>query len=113
MLLALVVPPAALAGVLAPEAGGGTPNAENIRTLYIIIAILGAIVFFGVEGLLVYTLVKFRHRRGGTPPAQIRGNTPLEIGWTLGAAALLVIISVVTFIFLPGIRNPPESLEGG
>ena len=113
VLALLILPAGALAGVLAPESDGGSPNAENIRTLYIIVAVLGAIIFFGVEGLLIYALVKFRHRRGGTPPAQIRGNTPLEIGWTLGAAALLVILSVVTFIFLPSIRNPPESLPGG
>ena len=112
-MLVLALPAAALAGPLAPEAGGGSPNAEKIRDLYIIVAILGAIVFFGVEGLLIYALVKFRHRRGGPPAAQIRGNTPLEIGWTLGAAALLVILTVVTFIFLPGIKNPAASKEGG
>jgi cytochrome c oxidase subunit 2 len=110
---ALALPAAALAGPLAPESGGGSPNADNIRDLYIIVAILGAIVFFAVEGLLIYALVKFRHRRGGTPPAQIRGNTPLEVGWTLGAAALLVIITVVTFIYLPGIKNPAASKANG
>ena len=112
-MLALALPSAALAGVLAPESGGGSPNADGIRDLYIITAILGAIVFFGVEGLLIYALIKFRARRGGPPAAQIRGNTPLEIGWTLGAAALLVVLTVVTFIYLPGIKNPPASKEGG
>ena len=111
--LALALPAAALAGPLAPESGAGSPNADSIQDLYIIVAILGAIVFFGVEGLLIYALVKFRHRRGGPPPAQIRGNTPLEVGWTLGAAALLGVLTVVTFIFLPGIKNPPASKEGG
>ncbi len=111
--LTLALPSGAFAGPLAPESGGGSPNAENIRDLYIITAILGAIVFFAVEGLLIYALIKFRHRRGGPPPAQIRGNTPLEIGWTLGAAALLVVLTVVTFIYLPGIKNPPASKEGG
>ena len=112
-MLVLALPAAALGGPFAPEAGGGSPNAEKIRDLYIVVAILGAIVFFGVEGLLIYALIKFRHRRGGPPAAQIRGNTPLEIGWTLGAAALLVILTVVTFIFLPGIKNPAPSKEGG
>jgi cytochrome c oxidase subunit II len=113
LLLGLALPSAAMAGYLAPESGAGSPNADNIRTLYIITAILGGLLFFFVEGVLVYSLIKFRWRRGGTPPAQIRGNTPLEIGWTLGAAGLLVVLTVVTFIFLPGIRNPKESLPGG
>jgi cytochrome c oxidase subunit II len=41
--------------------------------------------------------------------AQIHGNTQLEIGWTVGAALLLVFITVVTFIMLPGIKNPAAS----
>lgn len=109
----LVAPAGASALALAPQHDGGSPNADKIHTLYVITAILGAIVFVVVEGLLVYALVKFRHRRGGTPPAQIRGNTPLEISWTLGAAGLLVILTVVTFIFLGGIKNPAASKSNG
>jgi len=113
LVIALAAPSGALANALSPEDGSGSPNAVKIHTLYVIVAILGAIVFFGVEALLVYSLIKFRHRRGGTPPAQIRGNTPLEIGWTLGAAALLVVLTVVTFIFLGGIKNPASSKPNG
>jgi cytochrome c oxidase subunit 2 len=113
LLVALAAPPAALASWYAPESGGGSPNAHNTKILYLITAILGLIVFVGVEALLVYSLVKFRWRRGGTPPAQIRGNTPLEIGWTLGAAGLLVLLTVVTFVFLGPIKNPAKSKPGG
>jgi cytochrome c oxidase subunit II len=108
-----VAPPAALAGLLVPRDGSGSPNAEKIQTLYLIVLILGMVIFFAVEGLLVYSLIKFRWRRGGTPPAQIRGNTPLEVGWTLGAAGILVILTVITFIFLPGIKNPDASKPNG
>jgi cytochrome c oxidase subunit II len=109
----LVVPSTALAGLLAPEADSGSPNAEKIRTLYLIVLILGMVIFFAVEALLVYTLVKYRWRRGGSPPAQIRGNTPLEIGWTLGAAGILVVLTAVTFVFLGGIKDPAASLPNG
>jgi cytochrome c oxidase subunit 2 len=110
---ALVAAPTALAGVLAPEAGGGSPNAEHIRTLYLIAFGLGVLIFLLVEGVLIYSLVKFRWRRGGEPPAQIRGNTRLEVGWTIGAAAILVVLTVVTFIFLGPIKNPAGSEPGG
>src|SRR5919206_176182 len=93
----LIVPSSAFASLLAPESDSGSPNATKIRTLYLIVFILGMIIFFAVEGLLIYTLVKYRWRRGGTPPVQIRGNTPLEIGWTLGAASILVVLTVITF----------------
>jgi cytochrome c oxidase subunit II len=110
---ALFAPSSALAGLFVPRDASGSPNAEGIQTLYLIIFILGMIIFFAVEALLVYTLVKFRWRRGGTPPAQIRGNTPLEMGWTLGAAGILVVITVITFIFLGGIKNPAASKPNG
>jgi cytochrome c oxidase subunit 2 len=103
----------ALAGVIAPEHGGGSPNADRIHTLYLVAFALGVVIFLLVEGVLIYSLVKFRWRRGGDPPAQIRGNTRLEIGWTIGAATVLVVLTVVTFIFLPGIKNPSGSSPGG
>jgi cytochrome c oxidase subunit 2 len=102
---------AAFADLLTPESGG-SPNADNIDTLYKIILAVAAVVFFGVEGALVYSLVKFRARRGAVA-AQIRGNTRLEIGWTVGAAVILVVLAIVTFVMLDGIRNPPNSDADG
>jgi cytochrome c oxidase subunit 2 len=105
-LLATAVP--ALAGPIFPEAGGGSQQAEDIRTLYAIIFILGLIVFIGVEGVLIWCLVKFRAKKGRVA-AQIHGNTKLEIGWTVGAAVILVFLTVATFVMLPGIKNPTAS----
>jgi cytochrome c oxidase subunit 2 len=42
--------------------------------------------------------------------AQIHGNTKLEIGWTVGAAVILIFITFFTFLKLPDIRNPAPSL---
>lgn len=96
------------AGIVAPESGGGTPNAEGIRSLYLLIGVLAIIVFFGVCALLVYTLVKYRARKGAVA-SQVHGNNRLEVSWTLGAALILVLISVVTFIKLGQIYEPPNS----
>jgi cytochrome c oxidase subunit 2 len=101
----------ASAGVLTPESGG-SPQANSIDTLYKIILGVAAVVFIGVEGVLVYSLVRFRARKDAVP-AQIRGNTRLEVGWTLGAAVILVVLSVVTFVMLDDIRNPPNSDASG
>jgi cytochrome c oxidase subunit 2 len=103
----LVLAPPASAGWFLPESGG-SPNADAIRTLYILIALIGLVIFIGVEGLLIYSLIKFRARRGRVA-AQIHGNTQLEIGWTVGAAAILIFLTVFTFVLLPEIRNPPAS----
>ena len=101
----------ASADFLTPESGG-SPQADSIDNLYKIILAVAVVVFVGVEGVLLYSLVKFRARKGAVP-AQIRGNTRLEIGWTLGAAFILVVLAVVTFAMLPGIRNPRDSDADG
>jgi cytochrome c oxidase subunit 2 len=109
--VALLASPAALAGLVTPE-HGGSPNADRINTLYVVVLILAAIIFVAVEGALIYSMVKFRTRKG-TVAAQIRGNTRLEVGWTVGAALILVVLAGVTFALLPGIRTPDNSDAGG
>ena len=89
-----------------------SPNADDISTLYKVAIGLGTIIFIIVEGVLVYSLIRFRARRGGPEPAQIRGNTTLEVGWTIGAALFLVILTTVTFIYLGDIENPQASKPG-
>ena len=109
VLLALAT--GAAADPLTPESGG-SPQANSIDTLYKIILGVAAIVFVGVEGVLLYSVVRFRARKDAVP-AQIRGNTRLEVGWTLGAAVILVVLAVVTFVMLDDIRNPPNSDASG
>jgi cytochrome c oxidase subunit II len=104
---ALMFSPAAFAGWFLPESDG-SPNAEGIRTLYILIALIGLVIFVGVEGLLIYSMVKYRARKGRVA-AQIHGNTQLEIGWTIGAAAILIFLTVFTFVLLDDIKNPAAS----
>jgi cytochrome c oxidase subunit 2 len=65
-------------------------------------------VFVGVESVLIYCLFKYRARKGRVA-AQIHGNTRLEIGWTVGAAVILVFLTVATFVMLPGIKDPAAS----
>jgi cytochrome c oxidase subunit 2 len=108
VLAVLVLAGNASAGLIAPESGGGSGNAEDTKTLYWLIFALGTVVFLGVEGVMIWCLVKYRARKGRVA-AQIHGNTRLEIGWTVGAAVILVFITVVTFIMLPGIKNPAAS----
>ncbi|HWH09551.1 MAG TPA: cytochrome c oxidase subunit II [Solirubrobacteraceae bacterium] len=111
MLVGMVAAPAAMAGILLPESGG-SPNADQIASLYKITLYVALVIFIGVEGALVYALYKFRARKGAVA-AQIHGNTRLEIGWTLGAALILVVLGAVTFTKLDSIRNPPNSGPGG
>jgi cytochrome c oxidase subunit 2 len=111
LLLVLLVPAGALADALTPESGG-SPNADDIDTLYKILLYVAIVVLVGVEGTLLYSMLRFRRRKGRVA-AQIRGNTNLEIGWTVLAGLVLVILVAVTFIMLPGIKDPARSGPDG
>src|SRR5215213_11341069 len=101
----------ALADTFTPESGG-SQNADDIDTLYRLALYIGIAIFLLVWGTLIWSLVKYRARRGGVAH-QIRGNTPLEIGWTIGAASILVVLTVVTFLYLEDIESPPASGPNG
>jgi cytochrome c oxidase subunit 2 len=112
VLAVLLGAPSALADTFTPESGG-SPNADDIDTLYKITLYVAIVIFLIVEGTLLWSLVRYRHRRSSPDGAQIRGNTPLEVGWTLAAALILVVLTVVTFVYLDNIENPPESGPDG
>src|SRR5918999_746833 len=111
LLAILIAAPSAFADALTPESGG-SQNANDIDTLYKITFYIGIVIFLLVWGTLLWALLRHRGRRGGRAD-QIRGNTPLEIGWTLGAASILVVLTVVTFLYLDDIENPPPSGPNG
>jgi cytochrome c oxidase subunit 2 len=75
-----------------------SPPGESIRTLTVLVfAIIGAI-FFIVEGILLYSVFRFRHRGEPTTtePPQVYGSKPIEIAWT--AAPTLVVFILVLVI---------------
>ncbi len=94
-----------------PESGG-SPNANEINGLYKVELVIALIIFFAVEGALLYALIRFRKRKGAVP-AQIRGNTRLEYGWTIAAALILIALAGLTFSKLSSIENPPNSNAAG
>lgn len=110
--LLLALAPAASADWFSPESGG-SPNANDIDTLYKIVMYIGIVIFFLVEGLLITAVIRFRRRRRGPEPAMVHGNTPLEVGWTIGAATIVAVIAAITFIYLPRIKNPVNSSANG
>ena len=108
----LALPAHAWADLLTPEAGP-SQNAKDIDSLYKIVLYIGLAVIGLVWAVLFYSLFRFRARRGRRAP-QISGNTPLEIGWTVAAAAIVVVITIVTYTYLDDITDPlpsgPESV---
>src|ERR1017187_443873 len=85
----------------------------DINALWNRLLLLGTIVFVLVEGLLVYTMVRYRKREGAPTPKAVHGHTALEITWTIIPALILALIAVPTVktIFKTEANAPPGSLE--
>jgi cytochrome c oxidase subunit 2 len=119
-LVALVLGAAAaltIAGAAAAADGGlgpvdpADPGAERIQDIYwVLLGIAAFIVLIVFVPLLVF-IVRYRAngRARTVDGPQVRGNTQLELGWTLGATLLIVGLAVVVFYKLPGIVDPAQA----
>src|SRR4051812_71974 len=61
-----------------------TAEAHEIRTLYDIVFWIAAAIFLLVEGLIVWSVIRYRRKPGDDIlPPQTHGNNVAEIAWTL------------------------------
>ncbi|MGI8644616.1 MAG: cytochrome c oxidase subunit II [Thermomicrobiales bacterium] len=71
--------------------------AGRIQGLYELIFWMAAVVFIGVQALIVYTALRFKRRPNVTErPPQVHGNRTLEIAWTIIPALILLVILIPT-----------------
>jgi len=66
------------------------------HSIFMLISWTTLIIFIAVEAALIYACVRFRDRGNAAIPKQVHGNTPLEIGWTVAFAVVLLIIGIPT-----------------
>jgi cytochrome c oxidase subunit 2 len=85
------------------------PVARDIDHLITPVFIVAAIVFVLVQGLVLYTTIKFRHRDDAPEPVQIHGNTRLELTWTLIPAFILLAIAVPTIATIFKLARKPSN----
>jgi cytochrome c oxidase subunit 2 len=74
----------------------GSDFARDIAHVYAIITWATVIIGLFVFVVLGYVLFRFRARPDAPLPAQVRGHTLLEIGWTIAPALVLLIIAIPT-----------------
>ncbi len=72
-------------------------HAQNIFDLLIPVAWAALAVFIVVEGILLYSVWRFRRRGEATMPVQVHGNTRIEVMWTIAPALIVLVIAVLTF----------------
>jgi cytochrome c oxidase subunit II len=73
-----------------------SPEAHAIADLFGVTLGICAVIFAVVLALVAYSLLRFRDREDGKEPAQVHGNTRLEVAWTVAPFLVLVGIFALT-----------------
>jgi cytochrome c oxidase subunit 2 len=73
-----------------------TVQARSIQWLFWLLMGIASIFLFGVIGMLLYCIIRFRGRPGQPDPPQRYGNLRLEFWWTIIPFAALVAVFTFT-----------------
>lgn len=92
-----------------------SPPAESIRTLSVLVFAITGFIFVVVEGILFYSVFRFRRRAaaGGAEPPQVYGSMPIEIAWTAAPALVIFVLVLVTARTLWEVEVPPPQPRAG
>jgi cytochrome c oxidase subunit II len=89
-----------LAGCLLPPTPK-TDAGQDVFNLYLIVLGLAAIVFIGVEGFILYAVVRYRRQPGDDVlPEQLHGNNTVEIIWTIIPTVIVFILFFFSMLTL-------------
>ncbi|HVB75676.1 MAG TPA: cytochrome c oxidase subunit II [Ktedonobacteraceae bacterium] len=72
------------------------PVAAKEAGLFWFILVVATIVFVVVEGMLIYSIVRFRERPNSPAPRQIHGNNTIEMIWTIVPSLFLFAVLIGT-----------------
>jgi cytochrome c oxidase subunit 2 len=89
-----------------------SPGARQIYNLILVVFGVITVAFVVVEGLLIYTVVRFKGKVGEPPPPQFEGNHRFETIWTSVIALVLLAIFVISLTVLFNIGYQPASTGG-
>jgi cytochrome c oxidase subunit II len=92
-----------------------SPPAESIRTLSVLVLAITGFIFVVVEGILIYSIFRFRRRTaaGAAEPPQVYGSKPIEIAWTTAPALIVFVLVLVTARTLWEVNVPPPQPRAG
>ena len=83
-------------GLFPPEAV--TTQGALIRDLYTIVFLIGVVIFFVVEGLILWTVIRYRRRPGDVDlPVQTHGNVIAEAVWTVVPTLIVAFLFVISW----------------
>ena len=71
---------------------------HHIHDLYTIVFIIAAVIFFLVEGLIVWTVIRYRRQPGDDElPPQIHGHNLAEVVWTVVPTIIVLFLFFVSW----------------
>jgi cytochrome c oxidase subunit 2 len=86
-----------------------SPPAESIRALFILVLAITAGIFLLVEGVLLYSLIRFRSRAPeATEPPQVYGSMPIEIAWTVAPGLIVFLLTLIQARTVFEVRVNPD-----
>ncbi len=75
-----------------------TSQAREVRDLYNIVFAVAAVIFLFVEGLIIWSVLRYRRRPNQTElPAQTHGNNTLEVIWTVIPTLIVGVLFLMTW----------------
>jgi cytochrome c oxidase subunit 2 len=75
-----------------------TEQGARIRELYTTVFLIAVVIFFLVEGLIVWSVIRYRRKPGDdTLPAQTHGNNLAEAIWTIVPSIIVVFLFVISW----------------
>ncbi len=93
-----------LAGLSGCAAEPVTSQGKQIEGMYNVVLILAIVIFVGVVGAILYSVVMFRKRPGDDElPPQIHGNTIAEIVWTVLPLIIVLILFAMSYATLQSV----------
>jgi cytochrome c oxidase subunit 2 len=81
--------------------------AQEVKELSLLVLVVCAVIFLVVAGLLVYTIIRFRHRAGdeASEPPQVYGSNQIETAWTVLPILIVFVLVLVTSRGIADIQN--------
>jgi cytochrome c oxidase subunit 2 len=75
-----------------------TSEGRQIRDLYTIVFLIAVAIFLVVEGLIIWTVIRYRRKPGDdTLPPQTHGNNIAEFVWTVVPTLIVIFLFVVSW----------------
>jgi cytochrome c oxidase subunit 2 len=108
VLLLVLNGPAVWRSFFPPEPA--TRQGHEISDLYTIVFLIAAAIFFLVEGLIVWSVIRYRRRPGDTElPPQTHGHNLAEIVWTVIPTIIVIFLFFISWNTLNSVEaNTPQ-----